>query len=103
MTPISATARDEQENLQTHDIHDADMPDAANQDNEMQVVDIPDTHSHTIEAPVSDAIPPMQPVELTVKGPVRDQDEPLNLTVSKNNGQEIVDLSSGALDLSLKK
>lgn len=103
VTPISATTRDEQDNLQTADIRDAETQDAQKNDIDMQDVDTYDTHSHDIEAPISDAIPLMQPVELTVKEPVCDQVEPLNLCVSKDNGQDVIDLSSGALDLSLKK
>lgn len=67
--------------------------------------------THNAQAPVSDAIPTIQSVEPTTveTEPECDQimqqvDEPLNLTITKIDDKNYsIDLSSGALDLSLKK
>ncbi|XP_055296572.1 uncharacterized protein LOC129565582 isoform X2 [Sitodiplosis mosellana] len=85
--------------------NDIDVPDAQTHNAETH-----DTHSHDTEAPVFDAIPPMQPVELGTAAEKQEcaqdmqpNDEPLNLTVQKDSDFGVIDLASGALDLSRKK
>lgn len=77
----------------------------------------PDVETRNIGPPALDAFPPMQPVQLNMAAaaaataePRFNQDmqqdnEPLNLSVKNNADSDfgIIDIKSGALDLSLKK
>lgn len=90
---------------------DIDVPDALNA--ETHDANTHDTHTNDAEPPMSDAITPNEPVEpntVTAATPECNQDmqlddEPLNLSIKNNVDSPfgVIDLKSGALDLSLKK
>lgn len=102
-THISGTTNDELDSsncVKTHAVETHDV--------EPQNID-----THNVEAPALDVMPPMQSVELTTASiepeceqELESDDGPLNLSIQKKieaYAIDIIDLSSSALDLSLKK
>lgn len=94
-------------------MHDDEATDAGTHDAKTYNAETQNDDTHSAEGPVSDDFPQTQSLTTAATAPECDQkmqtdDEPLNLTIQKIVGQaysglDVIDLTSGALDLRLKK